>query len=166
MMKTIPLPTQEKLREILDYNSGTGELTWLKNRIYARVGCIAGTPPSRKRSGLTIKIGGKQYGVHRIIWRWMTGDDPDVFVVDHKDRNPANNSWNNLRLTDDTGNAANRTNRSDRDLPKGVYRNRGKFRAMCKGIHWGTFTTAEAAHERYLEVATNFWGEFATGGQP
>jgi len=35
---------------------------------------------------------------HRIVWAWLTGDDPGDLYIDHIDRNRANNRWWNLRL--------------------------------------------------------------------
>jgi hypothetical protein len=43
---------------------------------------------------------------HRIIWKVMTGNDPDV-LVDHKDRNGQNNRWENLRAANDAENVRN-----------------------------------------------------------
>ena len=35
------------------------------------------------------------YLSHRIIWMWMTGEDPGEMEVDHIDRDRFNNRWSN-----------------------------------------------------------------------
>jgi hypothetical protein len=40
-------------------------------------------------------IEGVHYASHRVIWKWMTGEDPDE--VDHIDGDRKNNKWSNLR---------------------------------------------------------------------
>ena len=88
--------SHERLKEVLEYDPGTGISTWLVDRTGtaragARAGCI------HKSSGYrVIRIDGKLYREHRVIFFWMTGKWPDK-EVDHRDLDKSNNRWHNLR---------------------------------------------------------------------
>lgn len=92
------------VRECFNYNPGTGMLTLRKPRglhgIFkegAEVGRIdkSGTRRSVKLYLRTYMKPGFIAYVHRIIWVWMTGEQPDT--IDHIDGNGLNNKWSNLR---------------------------------------------------------------------
>ena len=83
-----PLPSQDELKKLFQYDPETGDLTWkmsLSNR--APVGFIC--------RGLVVSIRRQHFEIARVIWKWMTGDDPDT--VDHENRNHSDNRWTNLR---------------------------------------------------------------------
>ena len=85
-----PLPSQALLSERYFYSPVSGEL------ISLRTGSPVGF---RDAHGyLRVKVMGKKYGVHRIIWRLVTGQDPGSLIVDHWDDDRQNNSWHNLSL--------------------------------------------------------------------
>lgn len=48
--------------------------------------------------GWRLKLNGKDYKVHRIIWLLLNGSIDSRLVVDHIDNNPLNNNIHNLRL--------------------------------------------------------------------
>jgi len=52
----------------------------------------------------------KTYKCARVIWLCAHGEDPGLFIVDHKDRNRKNNSITNLRLHTYKDSAENRGN--------------------------------------------------------
>lgn len=86
--------TQEKLKRFVSYDKSTGVFTWKvsTNRritIGSRAGC------KRHDGYLMIKIDGVTFLGHRLAFIYMTGKSPNV--VDHIDKNPANNTWSNLR---------------------------------------------------------------------
>lgn len=99
--------TAAYLREVLSYDPGTGLFKWLKklNR-KGRIGDVAGHFCKRKGYAL-IYIDGQRYRAHRLAWLYVTGDWP-ALVIDHMDRNPANNAWANLRLATAVENGRNR----------------------------------------------------------
>ena len=167
--KYLPLPAQELLTERYCYDASSGSLTW---RIKS--------PNGRRRPGdpvghfksdgrLTVKISGTWYLGHRLIWRMVTGEDPGDLEIDHKDRNPRNNRFDNLRLATHNQNSFNRISRiRTEQLPRGVARSGNKFRARIvvdrSWIYLGLFDTAEAAHHAYLAAARKHAGEFAFSG--
>lgn len=53
-----------------------------------------------------MRIDGKKYLAHRLIWMWKEGYFPE-HQIDHIDRNKSNNKWNNLRHISSSCNARN-----------------------------------------------------------
>lgn len=105
-----PLPAQVTLRQYLDYNPETGDLTWLFcEQQHARFNTRwAGRPaftsigPSGYRFGQISRI---SYQAHRIIWKWWHGSDPEW--IDHIDGDKLNNRISNLRSVSRVVNARN-----------------------------------------------------------
>ena len=81
---------------VLRYCAETGNLYWLMNLgTRARAGKVAGN--TCKDTGYKfVKVNGKSYVQHRLIWLLTTGGWPE-FDVDHIDGNTSNNVWTNLR---------------------------------------------------------------------
>lgn len=148
--------TQERLRDVLDYHPETGEFVWrvaLSNK--APVGSVAGT--HTKRGCIAIGIDRRQYKAHHLAWFWMTGTWPSQ-EVDHRDTDPTNNRWRNLR---DVSRQVNSENlRSAKSTSKtgllGVHlcRATGRYRASitvsgkCRQL--GRFDSPELAHAAYV----------------
>ena len=162
-MKITPLPSQARLKELLDYDPLTGGLVWRNppanlKRMKGKSAGTFNTEGYRK-----ICIGGRPYKAHRIIWLWQTGVDPLDQQVDHKDQDKANNAWSNLRLATSRQNRSNRFAKS-RELPKGVSVKRQRYLAQIMvnyvNHYLGTFDTPEEAHQAYCEAAVLLHGEF------
>jgi hypothetical protein len=110
-MKQHPLPTQQRLHEVYDYSVVTGELT---NRKTGRV--------ATARAYVKGKVDGTVYYAHRLIWRWVTGDDPGELHVDHVNQLVNCNAWHNLRLVSHGENQVNTTKRAGcRSATRGVH---------------------------------------------
>jgi hypothetical protein len=160
---TNPLPSQARLKELLDYDPLTGGLVWRVRRANKAAGSSAG---GEQKSGYTtICIDYKHFYAHRLIWVWQTGEDPGDLQVDHKDRNRRNNCWVNLRLASHGDNCSNTLRQNKTGLPRGVFRNKKRFMSQIskhgKLTHLGTFDTPEEAHQAYSEAAARLHGEFA-----
>ena len=114
-------PTQEWLKQILNYDPETGLFVWkvgkgpVKDRIGTVAGCVHENHSGKKY--IRIHIDGKQYSAHRLAWLYMTGKYPED-QVDHEDGNGENNRFSNLCEATNASNAKNRRLRSDN--PTGV----------------------------------------------
>lgn len=149
-------PSQSVIREALSYDPETGLFTRRKT------GRTAG---SRHPSGyIVLMVSGVQYYAHVLAWIYVHGARPQV--VDHKDRNKANNRLANLRAATFSLNHANAAAKRTHALPKGVTldKRRGRYFARIKvgdRQHWlGSFTTPEAAADAYAAACISHYGEF------
>jgi hypothetical protein len=158
--------TQERLRELLHYDPSTGKFRWrVRKKTNRWAGGIAGW---RTRSEYwVIHIDGYHYRAHQLAWLYMEGEWGRP-VIDHRDGNPFNNRWCNLRVSSRSDNGANqRRRRTNRSGFKGVAfdRRRGKWRAEItqRGRRYfiGRYATAEQAHAAYAAKARELFGEFA-----
>jgi hypothetical protein len=127
--------TQERLKEVLDYNIDTGMFTWKEeHNPKIRDHLMAGT--TRKDGYVLIGIDKKRYYSHRLAWLYITGKNGNI--IDHVDMNPSNNSFNNLRNTTMTGNSRNRQkprsdNQSSSDTPGVAFnKNNNSWRVRIK----------------------------------
>jgi hypothetical protein len=146
--------TQVKLKELLNYDPETGIFNWIIERPGVR----------KKRTGwldkkgyLFIRIYGVLYCAHRLAWLYMTGEWPNG-EIDHKDSNPPNNRWENLRDATHSVNQQNRRKASHNNKTGfiGVRPMRKSFHAQMslhgKSHYIGAFQTAELAYEAYLKA--------------
>ena len=160
--------TIERLREVLDYDPETGDLVWKKRTSYRNtVGKIAGYVAGRGQ--IQVRIDGHLYYAHRLIWFHVNGSWPP-YGIDHKDCNPSNNRWDNLRLASQRQNSMNRRiQKNNKSGFKGVSLHRGykypKWTArltLSDGTykHLGMFDSPESAAEVYATAVERFHGEW------
>jgi hypothetical protein len=89
-VKIIP----DSIRDVLDYDPETGDLTWKINRGRAKAGALVRSPiPSTGYYRLTYKR--KSYLAHRVAWFLHYGAQPEI--VDHINHDRTDNRINNLR---------------------------------------------------------------------
>ena len=105
------------------------------------------------------------YFLHReIALRMFGGEALKGKQVDHIDRNPLNNSRQNLRLATQKQNARNHS-RSSRNTSgaTGVSqcKKSHKWKANLAGKHLGCYVTKKAAIEARKQAERVHWGEFA-----
>ena len=164
-----PLPSQEYLRGLFDYDEQTGHLTWRRrddidlgfNGRFA--GKRAG---SRGQRGWQVTIDRENFVGHRIIWKWVHGTEPSS-EIDHINGDPYDNRLTNLRAADRWLNAKNRGPTVGRELPKGVRLQRDckRYQAYIRRDGQtrciGYFDTPKDAHEEHLSAAKELWGEWA-----
>jgi hypothetical protein len=89
------LVTQERAKELLEYTPESGLLVWKKtNSNVAKKGSIAGHL-SKADNRVSVRVDGKLYKAHRVIFLIMTGEWPEE--IDHINGNSSDNRWVNLR---------------------------------------------------------------------
>ena len=156
-----PLPSIETVHNDFNYHPRTGELSYNMPRRLVVVGQII--------TSHTIKVpaGGQSYPIARIIWYWMTGNDPGELFVDHADGDATNNQWANLRLATPQQNMFNRA--AYGTFAKGVVfksdANRSKpwsarIRINGRKVAIGAYYTHDEAAEAYRKKAAELHGEF------
>jgi len=158
--------TAERLRELLDYDPETGAFHWLvpprgSNGSHVEAGW------ERKDGYRSITVDKSKFLAHRLAWLYMTGACP-TDTIDHKDGNPRNNRWANLRAASRSQNMANqRTRASNMTQLKGVSfsaRDKRWFgRLVADGqLHSsGYLNCPAAAHLWYVVEANKRFGEYA-----
>lgn len=165
VLANLSVLTAAEARQFLDYDPLTGVLRWREpTSTRMKVGDVAGN--CRADGYILVRINLRRYVASRVIWLMMTGEWPPVEIeVDHRDGDPANMRWENLRL------AAHQQNMINRKLQvnsssglKGVSLAKGRWRARInlgrKEIGLGTFATKEEAAVAYAAAAKKLYGEF------
>lgn len=140
--------TQDKLLEAFEYNPSNGELRYKHDSISGKRGELATIKHSQ--GYLTVRINGKDYLAHRIVFFMSYGYFP--VQVDHINHIRTDNSLNNLREVSNRDNQLN-TSLSINSKTKinGVclHKPTNKYRAYImvdrKHIHLGLFNTVEEA---------------------
>lgn len=177
METAIKLPTQEFLLECFIYNKVTGSLVWKVRPLHHFKNAHGMNTFNSKYSGkkitsqvngryFVVRLAGRHYLSHRVIWKMMTGLDP-AMNIDHIDTNKKNNSWSNLRLATKQENAFNQgasprnktgfkgvSYDSTRDAFYACIQIEGKTKSL------GRFSTPEQAHLAYVEAAKAAHGNF------
>lgn len=178
-----PLPSQEVLLRLLIYDAENGTLTWRRQEGEGRsifgfnnkcAGKVAGTV-SPKSKYFVIGIRPKPYALpiyylsHRLIWKMVTGSDPED-QIDHRDGNKQNNRWDNFRPANNVTNLYNSKLRIDSTSGfKGVHlRQTGNYRSWravitANGVvhRLGHFKTAKEASAARNRAASKLHGDFA-----
>lgn len=145
--------TQQQVRELFDYNPVTGALTWLGSY---KKGRVAGTPFN---GYLRVRIEGRRYVAHRLIWLWWYGSWPKE-QIDHINQVRDDNRILNLREATHGQNTVNRTPLNSSPYGRGVTLNRhGKFEARAsiqkRLTYLGSFVTASEAQAAAFSAHQN-----------
>lgn len=154
--------TQDRLKQLFDYDAGTGEFRFLPRArsefATDRAFSIFKTKCQGKVAGwghvagyISIRIDGRDYLAHRLAWLWMTGALPEN-EVDHVNGNRSDNRFSNLRSVSKLENSHNQSIRiTNKSGHNGVFWD-GRRRAwrvdlMNEGrsIYLGQFKTIEEA---------------------
>jgi hypothetical protein len=146
---------KDLINEWFEYKRG--RLFWIKspNQFY-KAGMPAST--SGARGYRAIRLKGKSYREHRLIWILHFGEIPEGLEIDHIDRNRSNNNIENLRVVTHAQNVANSSVRNtSKSGIRGVSKTKtGKWVArITTGLHYlhlGTFDTKEEAAEAYNKL--------------
>ena len=102
-MKNTELLTQQRLKEVLNYDAESGVFTWAVTRTRAVDGRVAGG--NNQHGYWMICIDGVKYASHRLAWMYVHGFFPEE--IDHINHIRTDNRLVNLRETDRSENAKN-----------------------------------------------------------
>lgn len=176
-MAAKPLPDADLLRQLLRYEPDTGKLFWRERNAshfppskhagtYARTFNreLAGKEAFTARNELGYHQGwfiNRLYRAHRLIWKIVTGEDPDL--VDHINGDASDNRWFNLREVSRRENGLNRplpANNTSGVLGVRLDKRSQKWMASIKvnGIdkHLGTFADIEEARAVRMKAEREF----------
>lgn len=119
-----------------------------------------------------VQIDGMRFLAHRLAWFYVNGSWPKT-NIDHRDRDRANNRYDNLREATQAQNTINKSVQSNNKLGvQGVVfdRHRNKFRAYVnlngKHHHGGRFDTLEEAKAARDQLSLRVHGEFSPAANP
>lgn len=160
--------TAERVRELLNYDPSTGIFTHAMRRAGVRFGLVAGTINADRYR--IIQLDGVGYFAHNLAWLYVKGSWPHP-ELDHRNRMPDDNRFENLREATHAQNMCNRempVNNRSGFVGVGFHIRSGKWRA-CIGIsgkakHLGLFATPELAKNAYAEAARKHHAEFSGSG--
>lgn len=158
--------TQKRVHELLALDPEIGTLTRrIQTSSNARAGTIAGS--RNARGYILIRLDGKYYLAHRLIFFMMVGRWPE-HQIDHINGDPSDNRWSNLREATPAENSRNlRTKSSNTSGVTGVGwdARRGKWRAEIKvnlkQIHLDRFVKFEDAVAARRAAEVKYFGEFS-----
>lgn len=153
----------EYLNKILEYKAG--RLYWRKRTGTRGMGNMAGT--KRNDGYRHVRIDGKYYQEHIVIWCMVKGEWP-TSIIDHKNEIRDDNSIDNLRLASKCQNAYNTGKwKCNTSGYKGVSLNKksGKWVAYIslnrQNIHLGSFESLSLAVAAHKKATIDLHGEFA-----
>lgn len=152
MVKDLPL---DKILEYFKYQKETGFIFRIKHLKYSnyfkKINTIS-------HGYITVKVEGRIYPVHRIIWIMENGDIPSGYYIDHIDGCRSNNLLSNLRLSLAKENCQNqrksRVNSKTGILGVSFNKERNKYQASVsinKKYYREFFEDKELAKEWYLK---------------
>lgn len=163
--------TAERLRELLDYDPGTGIFT---NRTRRSTNTVVGAQAGyAKRAGYrVIRLDRILYYANRLAWLYVHGEWPKG-MVDHADGDPSNDRIGNLRDATRAQNGWNAGVRADNT-------------SGHRGVHWskiherwvasiqvngrrtclGYFADITAAAKAYDAAAARLFGAYARTNEP
>ena len=151
--------TLERAREVFHYDENTGALTWaMRPAFRCHIGDIAGGIDNK--GYCSVKIDGKSYKHHRLIWFLTIGAWPSG-EIDHINGIPTDNRWANLREATHAQNMQNQRRAMKKNSSGflGVSRRKDRkdsWRAQIevngKNKSLGCFRTPELAHIAYVEA--------------
>jgi hypothetical protein len=159
-VELIELP---RLHQLLNYDTETGLFRWrIRKGGTANPGVIAGC--ADPRGYVRIKLDGRYYYAHRLVWFWVHQYWPDQ--LDHVDGDPSNNAISNLREATSSENNFNSRVRSDSGTKiKGVWSHGVKFTVVIQanGLrkYYGIFDTLDEAKLAASLVRCMVHGKFA-----
>jgi len=162
--KRMDILNQSSLKDVLQFDSETGQFFWRNSHGRKAAGDKAGV--LNGGGYISIRLNGYSYLAHRLAWLYATGSWPKC-QIDHINRVRSDNRIVNLREATSFDNMQNRPIRADnRSGYPGVYfdKNRNKWRAEIyyhrKKMQIGMFHELELAIFVREHVDAKIKGEF------
>lgn len=157
--------TFERAHELLEYDEDTGHLYWRESRGRVRAGQRAGSVAAREHR--QVRVDGRFYLESRVAWLMMTGAWP-THEIDHKDCDPSNNAWSNLRAATRAQNCwkhKRKRGSGPGSRPGTFWSERYQRWAVMlfvnKKVHWlGYFDTEDEANAAREAAAQRLRGEY------
>lgn len=154
----------ERLKELLDYDSATGNFLWNVDRKgTAKKGTTAGA--RRSHGYRQIMVDGKMYAAHRLAWFYVHGHWPK-HQIDHINHVRDDNRIENLRCATSQQNNQNRSlNCNNTSGVSGVYwfkagkKWHASIRNNKRAVHLGYFNSKEEAVAKRMEYEQKLWGK-------
>lgn len=106
--------TQDRLKQLLEYNPDTGGFRWVVTKGRAKAGAWAGATDAYGYR--VIRIDGVLYKAHRLAWLYTHGKWPEG-LVDHINRVPGDNRLRNLREVTQSENMHNAARNTKSGVP-------------------------------------------------
>lgn len=177
-----PLPTAARLNERLYYNQETGVVIWKERNVSefdSQYRCdVWNSKFANKEAGCLLSdtkyrllgLDLISYGVRRIIWKIMTGNDP-INEIDHINEIRDDNRFDNLREAIVSENNHNRgIQKNNTSGYKGIFWRKdckkwqGKVRFNYTRYYTGKFDAPEEAHFELCLIREKLHKEFANNG--
>lgn len=152
--------TQQRLHELFDYADGV-----LLNKTIRRSQIKVGYPAGHrtKRGYTNIRVDGRMYKAHRLIFLFHHGYMPDL--IDHIDCDRTNNRIENLRACNKSENGMNRAGSYGKAAARNVYKRGNKFQVHMKregrAYYIGTFDDFYEAKDAAADARSRLFGVFA-----
>jgi hypothetical protein len=157
--------TASRLRELLTYDSETGEFRWIVRRNGTKSGVAAGHKTAR--GYVHLRVESRLYKAHRLAWLYVHGEWPRD-QIDHINGVYDDNRIANLREANSSQNKRNTgPYRNNLSGIKGVSwrprdsRWQAEIRVNGRRHYLGYFKTSEEASAAYAAAAAAMHGEFA-----
>jgi HNH endonuclease len=164
--------TKAEVDALLSYDPASGVLRWRVDLLWGENGdhvrIKAGTVAGRiiSTGHRVICINRKDYLAHHIVWMIMNGEWPSR--LDHRNRKPDDNRWDNLRKATQKQNTWNRSrpkNNTSGQMGVCFLKSRDKFRSSIevdgRKIYLGEHDSYEEAKSVRLAAEAKYFGEFA-----
>jgi len=160
--------TKEEAENHILYDADTGLIRWKKRIQCFGGGRDAGSLAGTNKDGYTsIKMFGKFYRSHHLVWLMETGEWPPLGVdIDHINRDRSDSRFVNLRLATRAQNNLNSPGRCDNKTGhRGVHPSRTRWCARIsvdkKIIHLGTFETKDDAIRVRKAAEQKYYPDYA-----